>query len=121
MASFGPRRLAALTALWRALSRGGNGGPGLGERLHAVPRMVRAAATGRYAALGRTRMAVVGLALVYLVSPLDLIPEAVVPLLGLVDDGVVAVWLAGALLAETDRFLAWEHLRVPGRPAVGSL
>jgi uncharacterized membrane protein YkvA (DUF1232 family) len=121
MATFGPRRLAAFTALWRAISRGrAPGAPGVGERVRAVPRMVREAVSGRYAALGRGRLAVLGLALVYLVSPLDLIPEAFVPLLGLADDGVVALWLAGAFLAETDRFLAWERSTEPARAAVGS-
>jgi len=76
--------------------------------------MVGDALSGRYAALGRGRLALLGLALVYLVSPIDVVPEAFVPLLGLADDGVVALWLAGAFLAETDRFLAWEH----ARPAV---
>ena len=71
--------------------------------------MVGDALAGRYAALGRGRLALLGLALAYLVSPLDVVPEAFVPLLGLVDDGVVALWLAGAFLAETDRFLAWER------------
>jgi len=37
------------------------------------------------------------------------VPEAVIPLLGLVDDGVVALWLAGAFLAETDNYLRWER------------
>ena len=87
------------------------GAPGLGERLSATPRMVRDALTGRYAALGRTRLALLGLALAYLISPVDLIPEAVVPLLGLADDGVVALWLAGAFLAETDNYLSWERSR----------
>jgi uncharacterized membrane protein YkvA (DUF1232 family) len=76
--------------------------------------MVGDALAGRYAALGRSRLALLGLALAYLVSPVDLVPEAFVPLLGLADDSVVALWLAGAFLAETDRFLAWER----DRPAV---
>jgi uncharacterized membrane protein YkvA (DUF1232 family) len=109
------RRLAAFTALWRAVSRGHRPGtPGLAERARAVPRMVGDALSGRYAALGRGRLALLGLALAYLVSPIDVVPEAFVPLLGLADDGVVALWLAGAFLSETDRFLEWEH----GRPAV---
>jgi uncharacterized membrane protein YkvA (DUF1232 family) len=112
MATMRPRRLAALTVLWRAVVRGQRpGAPQLGERLSAVPRMVRAALSGRYAALGRTRLALLGLGLAYLISPVDFVPEAVVPLLGLVDDGVVAVWLAGAFLAETDEFLGWERSR----------
>jgi uncharacterized membrane protein YkvA (DUF1232 family) len=73
--------------------------------------MVGDAVSGRYAALGRGRLAMLGLALAYLISPVDLVPEAIVPLLGLADDGVVALWLAGAFLAETDRFLAWERTR----------
>ena len=109
------RRVAAFTALWRAVSRGHRPGtPGLAERARAVPRMVGDALSGRYAAVGRSRLALLGLALVYLVSPVDLVPEAFVPLLGLADDSVVALWLAGAFLAETDRFLAWER----DRPAV---
>jgi uncharacterized membrane protein YkvA (DUF1232 family) len=47
--------------------------------------------------------------LAYLVSPVDLLPEVVLPLLGFADDGVVALWLGGAFLAETERFLAWER------------
>jgi uncharacterized membrane protein YkvA (DUF1232 family) len=112
MATFRPRRLAALTVLWRAVTHGQQpGAPGLGERLNAVPRMVREALSGRYAALGRGRLALIALALAYLVSPLDLVPEAVIPLLGLADDGVVALWLAGSFLAETDRYLNWERSR----------
>ncbi len=83
--------------------------------MRALPRMVGDALSGRYVALGHGRLAMLGLALAYLVSPVDVVPEAVVPLLGLVDDGVVALWLGGAFLAETDRFLAWER----DRTAVG--
>jgi uncharacterized membrane protein YkvA (DUF1232 family) len=115
VATLRPQRLAAFTALWRALARGRQpGAPGLAERVRATPRMVGDALSGRYAALGRSRLAMLGLALAYIVSPVDLVPEALVPLLGLADDGVVALWLAGAFLAETDRYLAWER----DRPAV---
>jgi uncharacterized membrane protein YkvA (DUF1232 family) len=110
-----PRRLAAFAAIWRAISRGQRpGAPGLAERVQAVPRMVGDALSGRYAALGRGRLALLALAVAYLVSPVDLVPEAIVPLLGFADDGVVALWLAGAFLVETDRYLAWES----ERPAV---
>ncbi len=50
----------------------------------------------------------VALALAYLVSPVDLVPEAFLALLGLGDDALVAMWLGGAFLAETDRYLEWE-------------
>jgi len=43
-----------------------------------------------------------------MISPIDAIPEGFLLLLGLVDDAAVAAWLAGAVLDETERFLAWE-------------
>jgi hypothetical protein len=63
MATYRPQRLAAFTVLWRAVMRGQQpGAPALGERLSAVPRMVREAVSGRYAALGRGRLALLWLA-----------------------------------------------------------
>lgn len=93
------------------------GAPGIGDRLRALPRLVGDALSGRYDALGRTRLAMIGLALAYLASPVDLVPEVLVPLIGLADDGLIALWLAGAFVAETDRFLDWERTR-PAPPVV---
>jgi uncharacterized membrane protein YkvA (DUF1232 family) len=56
------------------------------------------------------------LALAYPVSPIDLVPEAFLGFFGLVDDAVVALWLGGAFLDETDRFVAWEADRRPPAP-----
>jgi uncharacterized membrane protein YkvA (DUF1232 family) len=110
--STGPRGLrqrAAFLALGRALVQGRRpGSPGLGDRARAVPRMASGALTGRYRMLTRGRLALLVLAVLYLVSPVDLVPEAVFSVFGLLDDGVVALWLAGALLVETQRYLEWE-------------
>jgi uncharacterized membrane protein YkvA (DUF1232 family) len=110
-------RKAALTALWTAL-RASRRGPGLGARLGALPRMVWAILTGRYD--GKARLAAMAVAGAYIVSPVDLIPDWFAPLfgLGLIDDAGVALWLAGAVLSETERFLLWEAERarvIPGR------
>lgn len=109
MATFGPRRIAAFRALWQAFT--GGGAHRVGDRLRAVPRMLSAAVSGRYPDLGRGRLALLGLAIVYLASPVDLVPELFLSLLGLGDDAVVALWLGGTVLAETDRFLDWEKQR----------
>ncbi len=71
--------------------------------------MIAAGVSGRYPDLGRGRIALLLLAVAYLVSPVDLVPEMFLGLLGLGDDAVVALWLGGAVLADTDRFLAWER------------
>jgi uncharacterized membrane protein YkvA (DUF1232 family) len=48
------------------------------------------------------------LAVLYVVSPLDVLPD-VLPLIGVADDAMVVVWLAGAVLSETGDFLAWDR------------
>lgn len=101
-------RKAALGTLWRIMA-GTRGGPSLGRRLSAVPRMIWATLTGRYD--GKARLGLMVLATAYIASPVDLMPELVLSVFGLADDAFVAVWLAGAVLAETERFLEWERRR----------
>jgi uncharacterized membrane protein YkvA (DUF1232 family) len=107
-------RRAALVALWSAMRAQQRGGHSLGERLAALPRMLWHTLTGRYD--GKWRLLLMGAATAYVVSPIDLIPEAFLFLVGLIDDAVVLVWLAGAVLSETERFLEWEASR-PAPPA----
>jgi uncharacterized membrane protein YkvA (DUF1232 family) len=104
------QRLTAFRALWRALAQGRRpGSPDLGERLGALPRMLPASVSGRYRGLSRGRMALFAIALAYLLSPVDVLPELVLNVFGLGDDAVVALWLAGAFLVESERYLRWEH------------
>ena len=102
-------RVAAFTALWNAV-RGaqGPGSAGVGQRVRVLPRMLGLAATGRYPYLGAGRIAALAMALVYVVSPVDLVPEIFLPLIGVGDDAVVLAWVVGSVLAEAERFLAWE-------------
>jgi uncharacterized membrane protein YkvA (DUF1232 family) len=103
------KRTAAFTALGRQLMRGARGGPSVSKRLAALPRMLKASATGQYD--GGVRVALMAAATAYVLSPIDLIPEAFLLILGLADDAVMITWLAGAVLAETERFLEWEKQR----------
>jgi hypothetical protein len=109
------KRTAAFAALGRALFAGARGGPGLGKRIAALPRMIRASARGEYD--GGLRVALMTAATVYVVSPVDFIPEGFLAVFGLADDAIMVAWLAGAVLSETERFLAWEARRaavIPG-------
>ena len=74
-----------------------------------MPRMLKASATGQYD--GGWRVAAMAAAVAYVASPIDVIPEAFLLVAGLVDDAVMITWLAGAMLAETERFLEWERQR----------
>jgi uncharacterized membrane protein YkvA (DUF1232 family) len=73
--------------------------------------MIRASLRGEYD--GGMRLFLMAAASLYILSPLDAIPELFTLFVGLIDDVFVATWLAGSLLAETERFLEWE---AQGRP-----
>lgn len=109
------KRTAAFAALARSLTSGARGGPALGARLAALPRMIRATMRGEYD--GGLRLAMMSAAVVYVASPIDLVPELFLTVFGLADDMLMVTWLAGSVLAETERFLAWEASRasvIPG-------
>jgi uncharacterized membrane protein YkvA (DUF1232 family) len=99
----------------RAVTR--PGGPGMGERLRSLPRLVRATARGEYAGSSLGRLLMLLGAVAYVVSPVDLVPEAALAFLGLADDAIVVSWIATTVVNETEQFLAWEEQRrrtVPG-------
>jgi uncharacterized membrane protein YkvA (DUF1232 family) len=88
----------------------------MAQRLSALPRLVKASLKGEYDA--GARLFLMAAAAIYVVSPLDAVPELVLAFIGLVDDAFVVTWLTGALLAETERFLEWESQRaavIPGK------
>jgi uncharacterized membrane protein YkvA (DUF1232 family) len=103
------RRTAAFTALAKALMSGARGGPSIGKRIAALPRMIKASVRGQYD--GGMRVAMMAAATAYVVSPVDFIPEAALLVVGLADDAVMIAWLAGSVLSETERFLQWEKAR----------
>jgi uncharacterized membrane protein YkvA (DUF1232 family) len=78
---------------------------------------VRDVLLGRWTGMTRGRLALMALALLYIVSPVDLLPEAVLTIPGLADDAVVAGWLITSLFGATSAYLAWgdQHETVPGR------
>lgn len=112
MADRALRRRMAWTALLRVFKPGT---PGVGKRLAALPRMIKATFKGEYD--GGSRLAMLAAAGIYIVSPIDAIPEAFLLVFGLIDDLAVAGYFAGALMDELERFLEWEKLRdnvIPG-------
>ncbi|MBX9391714.1 YkvA family protein [Streptomonospora nanhaiensis] len=105
-------RAAAGAAAWQAVQQAGSARPGaptVWERASALPRMLGARIRGHYDGLSGSRLLLYVLGVVYVASPIDLVPEFFVPFLGLADDVGVAVWLATSLMAESERFLHWER------------
>ena len=89
------------------------GTPSMGERAASVPRLLRATFRGEYTGTTRGRLLMIAAAVAYVVSPIDVVPEAFLSVLGLADDAVVASWIAAALVNETESFLRWERTGSP--------
>lgn len=100
------RQKAAYAAA--ASAAAAEGPASFGARLASIPRLVRDVLAGRYDGLSKGRLGLMALALLYVLSPVDLIPEAILPVIGLADDAAVAVWLVAALFGATNAYRAWE-------------
>jgi uncharacterized membrane protein YkvA (DUF1232 family) len=72
---------------------------------------VLATIRGQYAGTTRGRLLLLVAAMLYVVSPVDLVPELFLPILGLGDDALVIGWIAASLINETESFLSWERDR----------
>lgn len=112
-------RLGALRSIATALRTALRpGSPGLGERFVSFPRLVSATLRGDYHGSTRGRLFMMAAAVLYIVSPIDLVPEAFLSVLGLADDAVVVSWLAAAFVNETESYLRWERtVRGTAHPA----
>lgn len=114
-------RLASVAAVARAVRLAVRpGGPSMGERAGAVPRMVRATLSGDYLGVSKGRLALMVAAAGYLVAPIDVLPELFLPVLGLADDALVLSWLATRLVEETEAFLEWEKAAMGTSTGAGS-
>lgn len=87
------------------------GGPAVAVRLACLPRLTKAVARGEYTGVSAAHLGLLAAAAAYVVSPLDLLPEALVGVIGLADDAVVLAWLAKTVAHDTDLFLEWEKRR----------
>lgn len=77
------------------------------DLMQATVRMVRAYSQGHYKGLSRKTI-LIGVAVVlYLLSPLDLIPDFLVGI-GLLDDLSLMSWFVVQFREEIDKFIAWE-------------
>jgi uncharacterized membrane protein YkvA (DUF1232 family) len=79
----------------------------LGRDATALVRMCREVLTGHYREVPRRTLVAAVAALIYMVDPLDLIPD-VLPAIGLLDDAFVLAWVVRQVRRDIDTFLVWE-------------
>lgn len=100
------RRKAAYTVAAAAVVS--EGPLNFGQRVSSLPGLVRDTLSGSYDGLGRGRLAMMLVAVLYIVSPVDLVPEALLTIPGLMDDAAVAGWLIAALMGATTAYGTWR-------------
>ncbi len=81
------------------------------EDLKGVVRLVMAYARGEYREIPREKLLLAVGAIIYFLSPLDIIPEFLGPL-GLTDDAVVLAFFIRSVREEVDKFVEWEADRL---------
>jgi uncharacterized membrane protein YkvA (DUF1232 family) len=79
--------------------------------LMAMIRLLRAYHQREYRDVSPPNLLVIVAALIYFVSPFDLIPDSV-PILGHIDDAMVLRLALESVQADLDTFMAWETSRV---------
>ncbi|MET8046115.1 YkvA family protein [Streptosporangium sp. NPDC005286] len=107
-------RAAQAWKTYRNVSKPGS--PGLGARLRALPRMIGAVMRGQYPGMSKGKLTMMGLGVLYIISPIDVIPDFLV-LIGVADDFGVFLWLMSSLLGEGGRYVDWERDRVRAVPS----
>ena len=86
---------------------------GLRETLAACVRLVRAWAGGYYREIPTSSLVSIIAALIYFVTPIDLVPDFIIAL-GLVDDAALLGWVLSSVRRDIDQFTNWESLQARG-------
>lgn len=70
--------------------------------------MLKARASGEYKGLSRKKMFLVVAAIIYFVTPIDIIPDFL-PVVGLLDDLSLLAWIYTTLSKEVKEFVQWKN------------
>lgn len=85
----------------------GRGGKLLDDLLLMV-RLVKAYANGAYTGFSVQKLVTIVAAILYLISPLDVIPDFI-PVAGSADDAAVTAWVLNSIAEELKDFKSWEQ------------
>lgn len=80
-----------------------NGLKSVSEYLTLMVNYVKDVATGRYKGYSKTHLTLIVAAILYVVSPLDVIPDFLI-VAGLIDDAAIIAWVFNEIGKELDRY-----------------
>lgn len=78
------------------------------EKVYVMIRMVKAQISGEYREFPWRTLAMMVGALIYFVTPMDLIPD-IIPILGLTDDISIVYWIYKSVQEDIEKFENWER------------
>lgn len=85
----------------------GRGGKLLKD-IQLLVRLLKASMSGAYTGLSTRKLVAIVAVMLYLISPLDVIPDFI-PVVGYVDDAAVIAWLLKNIAEELKDFRSWEQ------------
>lgn len=85
---------------------------GFVAKIPVIYRMLKAWMKGSYPVKNMDMLLPV-IGLVYVISPIDLLPE-MIPVIGVLDDLAILTFVIPKLMKEVDKFLLWEGLQKEG-------
>jgi uncharacterized membrane protein YkvA (DUF1232 family) len=77
------------------------------EKISVLGRLIKAYSLGHYREIPWKTVLIIVAALVYFISPIDMIPD-IIPLTGFTDDFGILLWVYNSVSTEIDKFLTWE-------------
>ena len=77
------------------------------ERIKVMVRMTKAYVNGSYREIPWKSIVALTAALIYFVTPLDLVPDFI-PVAGLLDDFTIIIWVYNSVKSQIDDFIQWE-------------
>jgi uncharacterized membrane protein YkvA (DUF1232 family) len=107
---------ALLLAVARKSARKGQRKGGLSTDLRLLQALALAYWRGEYRAVSRQALLASVAALVYFLSPLDLVPDFLIGV-GLLDDFAVLAWVTRSWSKELEAFRRWRDAQPPARRA----
>ncbi|HYC86181.1 MAG TPA: YkvA family protein [Chryseosolibacter sp.] len=81
------------------------------DKFLVLGRMVKAYALGHYRDVPVKTILLIIAAVIYFISPVDLLPD-LIPITGLSDDFGILLWVYNSVLGEIDKFLTGEKSRL---------
>lgn len=90
---------------------------GFMQKIPVIWRMIKMWRKGIYKT-NSLQMILPLLGLLYVISPIDLIPEIAIPVIGSIDDLAVLAFVIPKLMLEVDKFLLWEAMNKKGNAQI---